>query len=603
MQEHDHPPEVPQPQPRSEKRSLVLPLLIMGVVLFLLVGLIGAAVLAFSFGSGPAPVKASKNSVLDLRIGGEITEYVPPAGLELLFSQNRLFFHDYLDLIREAQNDRHITGIFLRVDPLAIGWAQAQELRGALQRFRDSGKWVVGTGEIWGEKEYYLASVSDEVYLAPEAIVMLDGMMSRVTFYKDALDWAGISVDVAAFKEYKNFADPYRYNKMSETHRQATSELLDGIYTHFLDTVSQSRTLDPTAFRNAIGASIDTAADAIETGLVDGALYLDQVEQRLHEKMQLDSGQKPKLIKADRYYVPARRNVSGNSQIALLIASGTIQSGDVERGAFGDAVISSDVFVRNLRKAREDDRVKAVVIRIDSPGGSALASDVIWREIKQTSAAGKPVIASMGTVAASGGYYMAMACDAIYAQPTTITGSIGVISMRISMQELYANLRLHVDVVKTDPLADFYDPYRTLTDSEREEFLARTQSFYTSFVTKAAQSRGMEFEELEQFARGRVWTGSAAHTHGLVDYLGGLNDAIAMAVEKAGLGDQYRIRLMPEEKEFWDMIREDGLVESRSDQVLKSVLPKQQRMIIDLMNDPQSRGVPAALMPFYIDIE
>ncbi len=604
MQENEHLDDIPQPKPRPEKRSLVLPLLVLGVFLFIFVGLIGAALLAFSFSSSPKAVKASKNSILEIRISAEMTEYQAPSGLEVLFAENRLYFHDYLDLLEKAADDEKIRGILLRVEPVSLGWAQAQEFRDACIAFRAQGKWIAAFGEIWTEKELYIASGCDQVYVAPEAIVMLDGLMSRVTFYKDALDWAGIGVDVAAFKEYKNFADPYRFSEMTDSHREATTELLQGIHDVFIEQVCETRKIEPQRLRDGLAVTIDSAQQGVDLGIFDKALYLDQVEAELRERSGQSPDAKLKLVKAERYYVPNRKSSSGSDQIALLVAVGGIQSGASERGAFGDPVISSDLFVRDLRAAREDDRVKAIVIRIDSPGGSALASDVIWREIRLTSESGKPVVASMGTVAASGGYYMAMACDAIFAQPTTITGSIGVISMRVSMKELYQKLKLHIDVIKTEPLADFYDPYRDLTENERQEFLDRTSSFYTSFVTKAAQSRGVSFDEFEPFARGRVWTGTAAAEHGLVDQMGGMKDAISYAAELAGISEHYRVRLMPEEKEFWDMIRDQSLVESHASEArLRAIIPRSQRLVFDMLNSPEAQGAPSVLMPFLIDIE
>ncbi|MCB1044816.1 MAG: signal peptide peptidase SppA [Acidobacteria bacterium] len=594
--------QVPQPKQRPPRKSMVLPLLLMGVFLFVIIGVVGVVVLFFSVGSGPKAVKASKDSVIEIRVDASLSEYQPPAGLELLFQENRLFLHDVLDLLKKAADDDKVRGVLLRVEPTSLGWAQAQELRDALERFNQSGKWSLATGEIWTEKEIFIATACSEVYAAPESIFMLDGLMSRTTFFKDALDWAGIQVDVAAYKEYKNFADPYRYSEMSRSHREAIEVLMQGINKEFIAQVSQSRNIDGTVLEAALAKSIASAAEAEEVGLIDGRRYFDEVETTIKEHLGTDDP--PKILRANRYYVPQRRNVSGRNQVAVIMASGGIQSGGQERGAFGDPIISSDVFVRHLRAARDDERIKAIVVRIDSPGGSALASDVMWREIRLVSQAGKPVVASMGTVAASGGYYMAMGCDEIYALPTTITGSIGVISMRIGMEELYKNLKLNVEVVKTAPLADFYDPYRALSDQERQTFLNRTAEFYDSFVQKAAESRGVPVDEFETHARGRVWTGADAVRLGLIDKLGGLQQAIERAAELAGMEAGYRVRTFPEERDFWDMMQDPDLVESHQAQTVgQNLLPHYSRLLFDLMHTNESKGLPVALMPYEIVIE
>jgi len=591
-----------QPEPRRKRRNFVLPLILLGLFLFLLIGVVAFAFLIFGM-RDQKPVKVTPNSAIVLNLSGPISEYVPPAGLELLFNENRYYFHDYLALIEKALEDDKIKGLYLRVEPLSLGWAQVQELRRAFQDFAESGKWIVAYGEIVFEKELYLASVADEVYLPPESMIILDGLMSRTTFYRDALEWAGIKVDVAAFKEYKNFADPYRRQEMSEPHEEAIRVLLQGVETEMIEAIAASRSLSTDEIESALEQAVYEPQEAVDQGLVDGIRYESEIRASIAQRLGVEDVSKLRLVDGLKYYRPDRgKSASGGNQIALLYAVGGIQSGSQERGGFGDAVVASDRFVKSIRAARKNKKTKAIVVRIDSPGGSALASDVIWQELRQASEAGIPIIASMGTVAASGGYYIAMGCDAIVAQPTTITGSIGVISMRVDFEELYRNLKVHVDVVKTAPNADFYDPYRPLTESERERFLARTEAFYRSFVTKAAQSRGMSYEQFEPFARGRVWTGSDALQHGLVDELGGLDEAIELAADRAGL-DRYSTRIYPEAKDFWDLFQETSLMEARNHSTLAQFIPPDLRLMLDVTRGHQGRFGLVAMMPFEIEIQ
>lgn len=588
------------PKPRRRpRRHVVIPLIVLGVFFIFLVFAVAMAVLLMSF-RGPKPVKVSSRTVLVLNTGGEMPEYVPEMGLEQLLGGTRLTLTDHLNLIRKAARDSKVEGIFLRVEPLQMGWAQVTELRKALQAFKEQGKWIIAYGEIWSEPEYALALAADEIYAAPESFVFLDGLMSRVSFYGEVLAWAGVHVEVSAYKEYKNFADPYRYHEMSQAQREAMEMLLHGIEKELFETLVQARDVDMETVKQALQHGITRPQDAVDLHLMDGLAYLDTVEARIAEHLGVAQVDDVRFLDHDQYY---RRPVSedgwGSSEIALLYAVGGIQSGNGDRGLFGDAVVASDTFIENLRDAAQNPRVKAIVVRIDSPGGSALASDVIWRELQKIERV--PVIASMGNVAASGGYYLAMGCDAIVANPSTITGSVGVVAMRLNFQQLYQNLMVHVDVVKTGERADFFDPYRALTDNERKAFHQRTEEMYVSFVQKAASCRKMTFEDFEPFARGRIWTGAQAKERGLVDLLGGLRDALELAAERAGLSD-YHVRVFPPKKDFWELMREGRWTRSEVPAWLQQALSPAQRSFLDCLSQTGSKTQFCAMIPFVVDV-
>ena len=592
-------------RPKPKQRSLFLPLFLLGIFLFLVAGLAFIAFFMMSFRT-QRPVKVAAKSVLRLQVSGLIPEFVPANPVNVLLDKRPIVFLDYLHMVNTARRDDRIEGIFLEVGPSSLSWAQTEELRIALGKFKQSGKWVVSFGEIWQEQEYFLASVADDVFMAPEGILLLDGLMSRTTFYADIFEKYGIRVHVEAIGEYKSFADAYTRTEMSEPHREATLALLSSIETQMVDSVAESRGLEKTVVTGALEEAVYETAKAQELGLLDGVAYLDQIQEKMSEKLGLGE-HSARIIDGGSYLVSRPEfGQGGPDKIALIYAIGTIQSGNATQGFFGGNVISSDAFIQTLKDARKNPRVKAIVLRIDSPGGSSLASDVMWREIKRTREMGIPVIASMGGVAASGGYYMAMACDKIVAEATTITGSIGVVSMRVDFEEFYKEFLLHVDVVKTAPSADFFDPHRGLTESEIKSFHERALSSYRGFVSKAAESRGMEYEDMERIARGRVWSGFEAQGLGLVDQQGGLNDALQLAALEVKL-DNYGIVRYPKDEDFWTLIRNGEFVQAKSKRMavetVSELLPDELKSILNISRAQAS--LPAqllALLPYRIEI-
>lgn len=593
-------------RPEPQKRSLFLPLFLLGVFFVLLAGLAFFAFFAMSFRPNK-PVKVASKSVLSLNVSGLIPEYVPPNAINVLLDKRPIVFLDYLHMVNTARRDDRIEGILLNVGPSSLSWAQIQELRNALLKFQESGKWVISFGEIWQDQEYYLASVANESYLAPEGILLVDGLMIRTTFYGDAFEKYGIRVHVEAIGKYKAFADSYRRNGMSEPHRESMEALLQGIENQVVEDIAQSRNLEKAFVEQNLENTLYELNKATELGFIDGTSYKDQMHKMIAEKVGIKSPNKVRLIDGGSYLISRPEfGRGGSDKVALIYAVGTIQSGAAQQGMFGGTVIGSDSFIASLKAARENPNVKAIVLRIDSPGGSSLASDVMWREIKRTSEMGKPIIASLGGVAASGGYYMAMACDKIVTQPTTMTGSIGVISMRVDFEKLYENFLVNVDVVKTGSSADFFDPHRGLRPEEVDSLHRRVEVSYKNFVEKAALSRGREYQEFETFAQGRVWVGTDALDHGLVDSFGGIHKAIELAALEAKISD-YGVVTYPLEEDFWTMLRNNQLALAAAKKAdlsgFAKLIPDQAETLIDYcLNQSKVPTHLLALTPFHIEI-
>lgn len=602
---HQRRPPRPTPQ-RKRKKSLVVPFILLGLLgAFLL--FIGFIVYAFFSFTSEKPITVSQDSVLRMRVMGMVQEYQPPTATELLFDRIGTHFHEYIWAVERAANDSKIKGIFLEIGANNLGWAQTKELRDTLQKFRDSGKWIIAHGEFWQEKSYYLASVADEVYLVPEAYLLFDGLSSQYTFYGDFFKRIGVNVHVEAFGEYKNFADTYRYAGMTDSHRQATEKLLNGVSDHLRQTILSTRNVTEANLDAYMSKPLGSIPQAVEIGLLDGALYEADLVQKMAERMDLEKPKDVKFVWEDQYARKHRTDfnfVSGDN-VAVIYASGAIQSGWASTGTFGDSVIASDKFIDTLKAARENPNVKAIVLRIDSPGGSALASDVMWREIRRTSTEfKKPVIASMGNVAASGGYYMAMACDKIIASPMTITGSIGVVAMRVDFQGVYDKYDVNVDVVKTAPSADFFNVSRQLTDAEIATFHERTFESYKRFVSKAAESRGVDYDTFEPVARGRVWLGLDALDNQIIDELGDLQVAVQAAAKAADLGD-YKTITYPRQGDPWEMLRNQATGRGQAQlSQFRDFVPLQLRRFYDLSaTEPNSPVHIWAIMPYAFDLK
>ncbi|MCV2217723.1 signal peptide peptidase SppA [Thauera sp. Sel9] len=500
-------------------------------------------VVAFFFRPEP---EIPAGSALLLRPGGAIVEQAVFDGpLDLLGSggtptgQNVLA--DLLEAVRLAKDDARISALVIETDQLmAGGFSKLGELRDAILDFKASGKPVLARGERFTQGQYYLATAADEVHLSPDGFVLLHGLSRYGAYFKDALDKLGVKMHVFRVGEYKSFSEPFTRNDMSDEDRAASRDLLDGVWAMLRDDVAAARKLAPEAidahvndYRDALAAAGgDGALAARNAGLVDRFSTRDEWRARLIERVGTKShNSDPRMVDVDRYLAVARsKQPQHGEQVAVLVAQGAIVDGREPAG-----VVGGDTFAELIRAVRNDDQVKALVLRIDSPGGSAWASEVIRRELELTRKAGKPVIASMSSVAASGGYWIAAGADEIWAAPATLTGSIGIFAMFPEFSEPLQRLGINIDGVATAPLAGALDPRRPLSPAAAEAMQLGIEHGYRRFIDVVAKARDMKQGEVETVARGRVWLGAAASELGLVDQTGGLEAAVAAAAARAGL--------------------------------------------------------------------
>ena len=499
--------------------------------------------------SGGDEIIVKKDSILSLDLDAPIVETEkeePFTGLFLFgaSSPKTIGLAQLLETIKHAEADDNIAGIRLSISYPMTGYAVLTEIRSALEAFRERGKWVVAYSEVMSEGAYYLASVADKVYLNPEGDVEFNGLSVEVSFFKRLFDKLEIKPEVFRVGEFKSAVEPFLLDRMSEANRSQLTALIDDIYDNILVSVARSRGLEVERLREISAAMlVREPQQSVEVGLVDSLLYDDEVERVLKNRLSLAEDEALSYVSYEKYKRSFSTYNKSDNEIAVLVAEGTIMPG---KSGQGELVVGSETFVAQLRKLRERDKVKGVVIRINSPGGSSLASDVMWREITLTSAV-KPVIASMSDYAASGGYYLAIGCDTIVAQPSTVTGSIGVFSVLYDASGFLGNkIGITTDEVRTGEIGNLITFSRPLTETERNIWQKRTEAVYKSFTTKAATSRGMALEDLLKVASGRVWSGAQARERGLVDVLGGLDEAILVAAKAAGVESNFGVRTYPQ---------------------------------------------------------
>lgn len=516
------------------------------ILLLVLIGIIGAMV---SSAMKDKATVVAENSILHIPMDHLVSERTIPNPFEELdipgFEMARsLGLDDILHRIKSAETDDKIKGILLDVSYVSANFASLQEIRDALVRFKESDKFIVAYSEAYSQRAYYLASTADEIYVNPEGALDFRGLAAEISFIKGTLDKLGIDMQVVKVGTFKSAVEPLIQDKMSEANREQVSSYMGSIYQHFLADIADGRGISTDSLHSiADQFLVRTAEDAVTYGLADGLLYKDELLENLKERLEIDSKKDINSVSL-RNYKPSRPKAGasvGRDRIAVVYAVGTIAGGEG-----GDESIGSEKISRELRRLRRDDKVKAVVLRINSPGGSALASEVIWREVDLLRQE-KPVIVSMGDVAASGGYYIAAAADSIFAQPNTITGSIGVFGTIPNMKKLWNNhLGITFDGVKTGKYADFLSGSfdRPLSADEQRILQSEVNRIYQTFLKRVADGRNMTTEQVDSIGQGRVWSGEQALANGLVDRLGSIEDAIAAAASKAGV-EEYQIVKYP----------------------------------------------------------
>lgn len=493
-------------------------------------------------------VLVSSNSVLYLNLDQAIVERTPHDGFANLAimgadGEKSIGFNDIIRSLEKAKSDDKIKCIYLSVSSPNAGFATMREVRNALIDFKTSGKKIIAYSEVYTQGAYYLASVADKVYLNPEGALEFKGLSSKLMFFKGALDKLGIEAQIIRVGSYKSAVEPFITDKMSDKNREQVTAYLTGLYSTFLQGISESRKIDTTQLHQmADDFKIQEPKDALNYKMVDGLKYKDEVLDELKSLSGKEKKNNISSISINEYAKNLSDNKDGGSKdkIAVIYANG-----DINGGEGNNETIGSEKLSRSIRKARMDSSIKAIVLRVNSPGGSALASDVIWREIVLTKKI-KPVIASFGDVAASGGYYIACAADSIFVQPNTITGSIGVFGVIPNFQNLLNNkLGITFDGVKTGKYADIMSVNRPLTPGEKLIIQNDVNRVYNSFISHVSDGRKKSKAYIDSIGGGRVWVGTDAVKIGLADRTGSFKDAISAAAKKAKI-KEYNIVEYPE---------------------------------------------------------
>ena len=543
--------------------SMLGTLLVGLVMLVLFIGFIAALGSAFSLESKSTAVQ--DNTVLRISLDQQVLDRGPNDPFNFDYGPfkvaSKLGLDNILQGLEKAKHDDRIKGVFLDLGMVNAGFTTVKEIRDKLLEFKaESGKPVLAFADMYTQKSYFLASAADAVYMVPQGDLDFRGLQSEMMFYTGLFEKLDIDMQFirGSNNQFKSFGEAFTRKDMSPANKQQVTELLNGIWGNYIAQVGAARHLD-TAKLNAIAENllVRKADDAVTQGLVDSLLYRDQVLDLIKERMGLDPDKDIEAVGLGKYakaYVPKGKDKTPTWQqpkIAVVYAQGDIIDGESSDGSIGGATISAAI-----RKARKDTAVKAIVLRVNSPGGSGLASDVMWREVVLAKAV-KPVVVSMGDVAASGGYYISCAADKIFAEPTTITGSIGVFGMIPNMKGFFNNkLGLTFDGVQTHKYAGMLTVTRPLTAEEKGIIQGFIDNFYATFTQRVAEGRHMTTAQVDSIGQGRVWTGTAAKAIGLVDDIGGLEAATAEAARMAGLeAGNYRIMGFPEQKDFFEELK------------------------------------------------
>lgn len=545
------------------------------------------------------PPEIASNSVLVMRLSGDVPEKAP-VDLSLFSSDRTATVADVWMALRKAAADPRIKAVVLEPDSLSIGWGKMEEFRGDLEQFRKSGKPLVAYLRNPGTGEYFLALAADRIYLGPQEPLYLKGLRAQIPYVKKALDKLGVTVEVEHAGKYKDFGDMFTRSDMSPETREVTDQLVDDLYATLVERIAAARGKSPDEVRDIIDHGPFTAAGALAAGLVDELRFEDQVWGELRAR--LKSGE-PNKVSLDAYAkVPADSvGLAGRSRVALVVAQGDIVRGSPDDDGSAESSLTSYGFDKMLRQAVNDATVKALLVRIDSPGGDANASDEMWREMN-LAAKKKPLVISMGDVAASGGYYMAMTGDPIVSYPATETGSIGVVFGKPVIRGLLDKLGIGFDGVQRGRHADIESLQTPLTPEERDLLRRGIDESYRDFVTKVANARRRPYGEIEPLAQGRVWLGSEAKAHGLVDELGGLDTALAVLKKKAGIPAAENVSLVvyPPRHTILDLLlkrsQDDAAVQARLEAELRPVFGR-------VLFHAWMQGGMLRIMPYWIEVK
>lgn len=560
------------------------------LVFIIIAGIVAAAV---SGTDDDAVVKIKENSIMHIKLNALLPERSPKEPFEGFGNNDKkvIGLSEVLECLEQAEGDNNIKGIFLDLSSIPSGIASLEDIRSAMLDFKKSGKFIVAYSEYFSQKSYYLATVADKIYLNPQGGFDWHGLSSQIMFFKGMLDKLDIEMQVFRHGKFKSAVEPFVLDKMSDANRSQTEKFIGSIWDHMVLGISTQRKISVEELnKHADLLSIRNPEDAKKAKLVDDVKYYDEVLEELASKTNAKNVNKINFVSLGKYSESLSPEKRAKNKIAIIYAVG-----DIEGGEGDDETIGSDRIAKAVREARLDSAVKAIVLRVNSPGGSALASDVIWREVMLTKKT-KPVVVSMGNVAASGGYYISCAADVIVAQPNTITGSIGVFGLIPNMKKLFNDkLGINIDTVNTNKHADYGTAFRAVDKNEAEVIQAEVENVYNTFIGRVAEGRRLAVAQVDSVGQGRVWSGVDAKNIGLVDELGGIEKAITIAAKKAKLLE-YRTVELPHQKDFLDELMDELSGKAEAAIMVKNLGPEYE-LFMRVKKMAQQKGVQARL-PF-----
>jgi protease-4 len=580
------------------------------VAVLALVVVIGVAIVVSMFRKGEPAIR--DNSLLTLRVAGSLPDYSPDDPFKKYFGGPDQSLTGLVMQFKKAKVDKRIKVILLEVDMSGVGWGKAEELREAIADFRSSGKPVYAYIEFGLNKEYFIASACDKIYVPPPGELFITGLAADVMFFRGSLDKLGIYPDIYQIGKYKSAGDMFTQKQMTDAHREYINSLLDDLYGRYVNTLAQARKKTPEEIRTLIDNAPYSAAKAKEAGLIDEVAYRDEIEKQIKSTLGYKDTDTFSPVRGGDYrdVRPESLGLNEGERIAVIYATGDIGSGSSQNSPSGDQSIGSDTLAKALNDAAADKTIKAIILRVDSPGGSGLASDIIWHAVESANQK-KPVVVSMSDVAASGGYYISAAASEIVAEPSSITGSIGVLAGKPVMRGFYDWIGISNEYVLRGKNAGMFRETEKFSDDERAKFEDWIKTtYYQDFVPKVAKGRKKDAQSIDAVGQGRVWTGAQAKDRGLVDEFGGLDKAIEVAKELAKIPADKGVErvILPYPQTFLQQLL-SGTSDSSNTKVeqqraIAAALPEDAKRALRYMAlmDRMRNGETMLLMPFDIRV-
>jgi protease IV len=590
------------------KKTLLIITGVLAVLIF--VALLGIAVVVSMFRQGEPYIR--DNSVLALRVAGTLPDYSPDDPFKRFFGGPDQSLTGLVTQFKKAKADKRIKAILLDINLSGIGWGKSEEIRDAIKDFRTSGKPVYAFMELGLNKEYYIATACDKIYVPPPGELFINGLAADVMFFRGSLDKLGIYPDIYQIGKYKSAGDMFTQKQMTDAHREYINSLLDDLFNRYVQTIADARKKTPEEIRNLIDNAPYSGPKAKEVGLIDEVAYRDEVEKQIKASLGYKETDDFTPVRGEyRNVSPESLGLNKGERIAVVYATGDIGSGRSENSPSGDQSIGSDTLSKAMTDAANDKSIKAIVLRVDSPGGSGLASDIIWHAVDYANQK-KPVVVSMSDVAASGGYYISASAAKIVAQPSTITGSIGVVAGKPVMRGFYDWLGISNEYVLRGKTAGMFRETEKFSDEERakfEEWIKTT--YYQDFVPKVAKGRKKDPQYIDSVGQGRVWTGGQAKERGLVDEFGGLDRAIDVAKELAKIPADKGVQrvILPYQQTFLEQLLSGGSDNSNTQiaqqRAMLATLPEDARRAFRFMAlmERMKNGEAMMLLPYDIRVK